>query len=44
MVVHVILSNLETDGSNRTQNKKRLENMINQRTKFYEIQQELVTN
>jgi len=43
-IVHAILSNLETDGANRTQNKKRLEDMINQRTNFYKIQLELISN
>ena len=35
LVVHMILSNLETDRENGAENKKRLEDIINNRTYYY---------
>ena len=35
VIVHVILSNIDTNGPNGAQNKKMLEEIINNRTYYY---------
>ena len=38
MIVHIILSNMDTDGPDGIENKEKLTEIINKRTEFYKIQ------